>query len=59
MITAQYWGKTVVVSTGAHNSIATLLLDLLGFDHVLVEITNADGATGIEAGDVGAWYAML
>lgn len=59
VVTASYWPKTVVASSGGHNGVATLTFDLLGYDYVLVEIADADGATGIEAGDVSAWYAML
>lgn len=59
VITAQYWGKIITVSTGGHDGVATLLLDMLGFDWFYLEIYDADGTSGSEAGDISGWYSVF
>ena len=64
----KFWADTLVVSapnwpkgiestnpTG-NNSAASVWLDDAGYRFWKVEITDADGSTGDEAGDIAAWY---
>jgi hypothetical protein len=51
------WPATVTLSDSGNNGVARLTFDLLGYSHIYVEITNADGTTGVEAASVAAWYA--
>lgn len=68
---SQNWCDTIVISeqrfptqlvttaaTGS-NEIAKLLVDAAGYKYWYCEITDADGATGLEAGPVSAWYTYF
>jgi len=54
------WLKTVSSSdeTG-NNEVATLQFDFCGYEWLWVEITDADGSTGDEAGDVSVYYSFF
>lgn len=57
VIIAQYWPKTVTATPIGGNSVGKLKLDGTGAEWWLLEITDADGATGIEAGDLTGYYS--
>ncbi len=42
--------------TVGRNSIGEIWFDLSGLRYVFPQITNADGSTGTEAGDVAVWF---
>ncbi len=64
----KFWADTLVVSkknwpkgiettgTTALDSAASIWMDDAGYRFWKVEITDADGSTGDEAGDIAAWY---
>ena len=55
----QTWNLTVRSSdTAGSNGIAALTFDATGFEWFWVEITDADGVTGTEAGDVTVYYSF-
>ena len=57
-ISEQRFPTTLVTTAAAGgNEIAKLLVDAAGYKWWYCEITDADGATGAEAGPVSAWYA--
>ena len=45
-------------TTGGSGGVASLLLNLAGYKWLYAEISDADGATGTQAGDVSAYYAF-
>ena len=67
--TSKFWADTIVVtwdnvlkgvesteeSTG-RNSIAEVWFDASGFRYFFPQISDADGSTGTEAGDIAVWY---
>lgn len=66
--TSKFWADTIVISgnefvksfsvtDSGNNRAAILTGDLAGFNHLYLEISDADGSTGTEAGDVSAFYA--
>ena len=58
VITGQYWPATVSVVDGAGDDrLGKLIADMCGYEWVYMEITNADGSTGTEAGNVSVYYA--
>ena len=68
--TTKFWADTLTVTdtwistaassdTVGSNGVASIVMDFAGYAWLYVEITNADGTTGIEAGDITAyisWY---
>jgi len=61
LTTTYTWGVTTVYSTdtSGNNFVASLIIKFLkGYRYVWVEITEADGSTGNEAGDVSVYYAI-
>lgn len=53
------WNLTVTSSdTTGSNGIAVLTFDATGFEYFWCEITDADGTTGTEAGDVTVYYSF-
>ena len=57
VVSNNYFVKTFSVSDSGNDRAATLWGDIAGYKHLYLEITSADGSTGTEAGDVGAFYA--
>ncbi len=66
--TGKYWADTITVTgrgnktvtssaTTGSNEVASLWFDLCGYEWVYVEITNADGVTGTEAGGILVYYS--
>ena len=66
--TSKYWADTLTVTyrwlsivsssdAVGNNETASLQCDFSGYEWIYVEITNADGSTGDEAGDITAYYA--
>ena len=55
VITTQYFPQTLAVSTVGSNSVCKLSFDLAGYKYIYVELTDCDGTTGTEAGDVTVW----
>ena len=59
-ITTSKWIKTVSTSDGSgNNNVASLSFDTCGYKYFYCEITNADGSTGTEAGNVTAYYSFF
>ena len=58
-ITAQYWPAEIEVFDEGNNRICKLLIDPLEYEWIYVEITDADGTTGIEALDVAVYYRIM
>ncbi len=66
--TNKFWANTLVVTNenwlkeveatdvGSFESVASVWLDDAGYRFWKVEITDADGSTGTEAGDVAVWW---
>jgi len=69
--TNKYWADTLNVSfqgslktfsladAAGNNHVAKLYGDLCGYEWVYVEITDADGSTGTEAGNVSVYYSYF
>ena len=56
-LTWESWVKEVeVTETTGRNSIAQVWFDAAGVRYVFVEIADADGSTGTQAGDVAVYY---
>jgi len=55
-ITSQYFISTVFVPTMKSDGIAKIVFDLAGYKYIYMEITDADGSTGVEAGAVSVFY---
>jgi len=63
-----YWADTLSISweaclkevestdTTGHNSIAHIWFDATGLRYFFIEISDADGSTGTEAGDIACYY---
>lgn len=59
VVTTYYWPKEVKATpNGGNNSVATLSLDLMGWKHWKMQIEDADGLTGSEAGDISAYWSQ-
>ncbi len=59
VITYENWPKEIeATDTGNSNSVASIFLDAAGYRFFKVEVTGADGSTGIEAGDVAVWWCF-
>lgn len=59
-VTYENWIKEVeATDTGLSNSVASVWLDDAGYRFWKVEITDADGSSGTEAGDVAVWYGIF
>jgi len=57
VVTGYSWPKAVKATPGSGNdSVAMITLDLLNYSYWLVQIEDADGSTGDEAGDVSVWW---
>ena len=66
--TSKFWADTLTVSwenwfkdiestdTTGHNTYADIWLDGAGFRYWKIEITDADGSTDTEAGDIAVYY---
>lgn len=51
------WFKEVEATDGTgHNTVAHVWFDSCGYRYFFIEILNADGSTGTEAGDVACFY---
>lgn len=58
VVTAFSWPKEVrATPNGGNNSVAMLSLDLMGRKHWKMQIEDADGLTGNEAGDISAYWS--
>ncbi len=58
VITYENWVKEVeATDTGSSNSAASVWCDDAGYRYWLVEISDADGATGTEAGDITSFWS--
>jgi len=55
-VTNDYTTTGIYTTTAGGNSVAELATDLQGYNWTMIEITGADGSTGIEAGDVTVYY---
>lgn len=66
--TSKFWADTLTVTyrwlstvkssdTTGNNEVASLQCDFSGYEWLYVEITNADGSTGDEAGNITAYYS--
>ena len=59
VITYENWPKEVeATDTGNSNSVASIWLDAAGYRYWKVEITDADGSTGAEAGDISVFWGL-
>jgi hypothetical protein len=59
VITYENWPKEVeATDTGNSNSVASIWLDAAGYRYWKIEITDADGSTGTEAGDIAAYWGL-
>ncbi len=57
VVTAPNWPKGLEsTNVTGNNSVASIWGDIAGYRYWKVEITDADGSTGTEAGDVAVWY---
>jgi hypothetical protein len=57
VITSKNWPKGIETTGRAGlNSVASVGVDDVGYRFWKVEITDADGSTGTEAGDIAVWY---
>ncbi len=66
--TTRFWADTLAVTwenhpkevestdTIGHNSVAEVWLDGTGLRYWFIQISNADGSTGTEAGDISCFY---
>ncbi len=66
--TSRFWADTLTVEwenhpkevestdTIGHNSMAEVWFDGTGIRYVFIQISNADGSTGTEAGDIAVFY---
>lgn len=57
--TERWIGSCESSDASGNNEVAKITFDLHGLRWIQVEITDADGATGDEAGDVSAYYRKL
>jgi hypothetical protein len=67
----RYWADTLAITeqvalktfsvadASSSNRVAKLYGDLCGYEWVYVEITNADGTTGSEAGNISVYYSYF
>lgn len=56
-VTFENWPKTLRSNdTTGHNTMTDVWFDSAGWRFWYVEITDADGSTGDEAGDIAVWY---
>ncbi len=55
------WPKRVVATTPATalNSVSEIWLDAWGHRFWRIEIADADGTTGTEAGDIAVFYGFI
>ena len=59
VITWSNWPKDMeATDTGNSNSVASVWFDFSGYRYFKVEITDADGSTGTEAGNVAAYWGL-
>lgn len=59
VITYENWPKEVeATDTGNSNSAASVWMDDSGYRYWKVEITDADGSTGTEAGDIASYWGL-
>lgn len=67
--TSKFWADTLTVTNTwianvrtsdavGSNGVASLTFDMAGHEYIWCEITDADGATGTEAGDVTAYFSF-
>lgn len=56
-VATSYWFTNIVSSANqGDNGVAIIVFDPQGADAIYCEVTNADGATGTEAGDVTVYW---
>lgn len=59
VITYENWPKDLeATDTGNSNSVASVWMDDCGYRYWKVEITDADGSTGTEAGNIAAYWGL-
>ena len=57
VVTARNWPKGIESTDPVgNNSVSSIWVDDAGYRFWKIEITNADGSTGTEAGNIAAWY---
>ena len=54
-ITADAWVGVVDVVDSGNDRVCKLKVQTRGYQYFYMEITSADGSTGIEAGDISVW----
>ena len=60
VVTSYAWPKAVKATLGqANDSVAMITLDMLNWSWWFMQIEDADGSTGDEAGDVSVWFKGL
>lgn len=68
--TSKFWADTLTMTdrwlknvettdSSGNNQVARIWFDAVGYEWIYVEITNADGATGTEAGDITVYYSYF
>lgn len=55
-VTSYWWKPVATKDNGGNNYIDGIILDLVGCKQFKVEVYNADGTTGSEAGDVAFYW---
>lgn len=59
VLTWTNWPKELdATDTGNSNSAASVWMDAAGYRYWKIEITNADGSTGTEAGNIAAYWGL-
>jgi hypothetical protein len=59
VITYENWPKDLeATDTGNSNSVASVWMDDCGYRYWKVEITDADGSTGTEAGNIASYWGL-
>jgi hypothetical protein len=58
-VTFENWIKEVeTTSNASKDSVSSAWLDASGYRFWKIEVTDADGSSGTEAGDVAVWYGI-
>ena len=68
--TNKFWADTLTATDvwitavgladeGGNNRVAKISFDMFGYEWIYVEITNADGSTGTEAGSIIVYYSFF
>ena len=60
MVVTSYWPLTIYDGDNAGgDAVASLILDLTGYEYIYAEISGADGTTGAEAANVSVYYSYV